>query len=201
MILRLGIHTPCLITPWTFRLKVAGYQFDTGSSVYGFKTGADLTTKDGMFMLRYEYGSDRINGQWNNIGAFVNIGFQMENIIRGESPFTAPEPVFKSPRNLRRMLAQKVKRDWNQQYAPGKAALAAAAVNGGGGGTLFVLEVVGEHSLEACQLFRIFRQLTIQLLDPDAYVIVTFDYNNTGQQALTIYCRWWLTVGDQLALI
>ena len=113
------------------RIKFAGYQFDTGSSVYGYKTGADLTTKDGMFMLRYEYGNDRINGAWNNIGAFVNIGFQMENILKGESPFTMPEPIFKSPRNLGRMMAQKVKRDWNQQYAPGRAALAAAAVGGG----------------------------------------------------------------------
>ena len=109
------------------RLKFAGYQFDTGSSVYGYKTGADLTTKEGMFMLRYEYGSDRINGQWNNIGAFVNVGFQMENVIKGESPFTMPEPIFKSPRNLRRMLTQKVKRDWTQQYAPGRAALSASS--------------------------------------------------------------------------
>jgi hypothetical protein len=112
------------------RLKFAGYKFDVGNSVYGYKTGADLTTKDGMFTLRYEYGNDKINGSWNNIGAFVNVGFQMENIIKGESPFTAPEPIFKSPRNLRRMLTQKVKRDWNQQYAPGRAALASAAVGG-----------------------------------------------------------------------
>lgn len=110
------------------RLKFAGYQFDVGNSVYGYKTGADLNTKDGMFMLRYEYGSDRINGQWNNIGAFVNVGFQAENIIRGESPFTAPEPVFKSPRNIRRMLTQKVKRDWNQQYGPGKTLLASSSL-------------------------------------------------------------------------
>jgi hypothetical protein len=112
---------------YDLRLKAAGYQFDTGNTVSGYRTGADLTTKNGMFMLRYEYGNDRINGSWNNVGAFVNIGFQMENIIKGESPFTAPEPVFKSPRNLRRMLAQTVKRDFNQQYAPGRAALAAAA--------------------------------------------------------------------------
>lgn len=111
------------------RLKFAGYQFDVGNSVYGYKTGADLTTRDGMFTLRYEYGNDRINGSWNNVGAFVNVGFQPENIVKGESPFTAPEPIFKSPRNLRRMLTQKVKRDWNQSYAPGRAALASAAVN------------------------------------------------------------------------
>ena len=111
------------------RLKFAGYQFDTGSSVYGYKTGADLTTKDGMFTLRYEYGNDRVNGSWNNIGAFVNVGFQMENVIKGENPFTMPEPIFKSPRNLRRMMTQKVKRDWNQQYAPGRVPFTASTAS------------------------------------------------------------------------
>ena len=99
--------------------------------MYGYKTGADLTTKNGMFTLRYEYGNDKLNGPWNNVGAFVNIGFQMENLIKGESPFTMPEPIFRSPRNLSRMLTQTVKRDWNQQYAPGRAALAAAAASPG----------------------------------------------------------------------
>ena len=94
-----------------------------------------------MFTLRYEYGNDRINGSWNNIGAFVNVGFQMENIIKGESPFTAPEPIFKSPRNLRRMLTQKVKRDWNQQYAPGRVRVASAS---SAGGCSLGSDVVGE---------------------------------------------------------
>ena len=116
------------------RLKFAGYQFVVVDSVYGYMTGADLTTRDGMFTLRYEYGNDRINGSWNNVGAFVNVGFQMENIIKGESPVTMPEPMFTVPRNLRQMLTQKVKRDWNQRHAPGRAVLAAAAVSGGGGG-------------------------------------------------------------------
>ena len=99
---------------YDLRLKLTGYKFDTGFDVYGYKTGADLTTRNGMFTMRYEYGYDRINGSWNNIGGFVNMGFQIENIIKGESPVTAPEPIFKSPRNLARMFTQKVKRDWNQ---------------------------------------------------------------------------------------
>ena len=159
------------------RLKFAGYQFDVGNSVYGYKTGADLTTKDGMFMLRYEYGSDRINGQWNNIGAFVNVGFQAENIIRGESPFTMPEPIFKSPRNLRRMLTQKVKRDWNQQYASGRAATAAAAVNGGG--LVWVTPSPGGGDLGSVYTGT-FAPVDRALLDPDAYVIVSFTYTNTS---------------------
>ena len=165
------------------RLKFAGYQFDTGSSVYGYKTGADLTTKDGMFMLRYEFGSDRINGQWNNIGAFVNIGFQMENIIRGESPFTAPEPVFKSPRNLKRMLTQKVKRDWNQQYAPGRAALAAAAVSGG------VVEFIPvPDAMTNINSGRVFSLSGVDYarLAPDSFVRVTLDYENNSATGVRV---------------
>jgi Inverse autotransporter, beta-domain len=99
------------------RLKATGYQFDIGSAVYGWRTGADLTTRDGVFSLKYEYGHDRVNGDYNTVGGFVNIGFQLENVLNGESPFTAPEPIFNSPRNLRRMLTQKAKRDWHQPTA------------------------------------------------------------------------------------
>lgn len=99
------------------RLKLAGYQFDVGDKVYGWRGGADLTTRDGVFTLRYEYGSDRLNGQYNTLGGFINIGFQLENLLSRESPFTLPEPVFKSPRDLRRFLALKVKRNWQQPAA------------------------------------------------------------------------------------
>ena len=99
------------------RLKATGYQFDIGSPVYGWRTGADLTTRDGVFSLKYEYGHDGVNGSYNTVGGFVNIGFQLENVLNGESPFTLPEPIFNSPRNLRRMLTQKVKRDWHQPTA------------------------------------------------------------------------------------
>jgi hypothetical protein len=78
---------------------------------------ADLTTKNGMFTLRYEYGSDLLNGQYNTVGGFVNVGFQLENLLNGESPFTMPDPVFRSPRNLQRMLGLKVKRNWHQPEA------------------------------------------------------------------------------------
>jgi hypothetical protein len=94
------------------RLKVAGYQFDAGQRIGGWRGGADLTTRDGLFTLRYEHGSDRINGDYNTVGGFVNVGFQLENLLSGESPFSRPEPVFRSPRDLRRLLSQKVKRNW-----------------------------------------------------------------------------------------
>jgi hypothetical protein len=99
------------------RLKLIGYQFDVGTPVRGWRGGADLTTRDGMFSLRYEHGHDRVDGDYNTVGGFVTVGLQLENVLKGESPFTAPEPVFKSPRDLRRLLGLKVKRNWHQPEA------------------------------------------------------------------------------------
>ncbi len=99
------------------RLKVVGYQFDVGEKLNGWRGGADLTTRDGVFTLRYEHGHDRLNGYYNTVGGFVNVGFQLENVVKGEIPFTMPEPVFQSPRNLLRLLTQKVKRNWHQPDA------------------------------------------------------------------------------------
>jgi len=80
--------------------------------------GADLTTRDGVFTLRYEYGYDPIDGHYNTVGGFVNVGFQLENLLGGESPFSLPEPVFRSPRDIRRLLGLKVKRNWHQATTP-----------------------------------------------------------------------------------
>lgn len=96
------------------RLKLVGYQFDIGTGVRGWRGGADLTTRNGVFTARYEYGHDAIDGYYNTVGGFVNVGFNLENLVHGESPFTLPEPVFRSPRDLRRLLGLKVKRNWHQ---------------------------------------------------------------------------------------
>jgi hypothetical protein len=96
------------------RLKLVGYQFDIGTPVQGWRGGADLTTRDGMFTLRYEHGRDPINRDYNTVGGFVTVGLQLENLLSGQSPFTFPEPVFRSPRDLRRLLGLKVKRNWHQ---------------------------------------------------------------------------------------
>lgn len=95
------------------RLKAVGYQFDTGTPIRGWRGGADLTTRDGVLSVRYEYGNDPLNGYYNTVGGFVNIGFQLENLLRGDNPFSFPEPVFRSPRNLRRLLGVKVRRNWH----------------------------------------------------------------------------------------
>ncbi|MFH1113433.1 MAG: hypothetical protein V1792_05885 [Pseudomonadota bacterium] len=96
------------------RLKVAAYQFNIGDNVYGWNAGAELKTRDGVFSLRYDVGNDKINRTYQTVGGFVNIGLQLDNLLRGESPFTKPEPIFRSPRNLWRMLTQNVYRNWYQ---------------------------------------------------------------------------------------
>jgi hypothetical protein len=96
------------------RLKITGYQFDIGNRVDGWNAGAELKSRDGMFVVKYAVGHDKVNQTYQTVGGFVNVGFQLENLFKGESPFTMPEPIFKSPRSLRYMLTDKVKRDWHQ---------------------------------------------------------------------------------------
>jgi hypothetical protein len=99
------------------RLKLTGYRFDARTKVYGWNAGAQVTTRNGMFSVKAEAGRDRLNGDYYTVGGFVNVGLQMERLLAGKSPFTAPEPLFRSPRNLRRLLASKVKRNWHQPAA------------------------------------------------------------------------------------
>ncbi len=95
------------------RLKVTGYQFALNNSKkYGIRSGAEITTADGVFRLSVDGGQDAVSGTYGNIGGYVNVGFQLEKLLYGENPFAMPEPVFKSPRNLRRLLARPVRRLW-----------------------------------------------------------------------------------------
>jgi hypothetical protein len=161
------------------RLKATGYQFDIGSAVYGWRTGADLTTRDGVFSLKYEYGHDRVNGSYNTVGGFVNIGFQLENILNGESPFALPEPIFNSPRNLRRMLTQKVKRDWHQPTAVVQSRSSASGETGGAGGGCdrFVPSIPVTANIPTNSSFPAFPHAS---LDPTKHIVVEFDYDFTG---------------------
>ncbi len=94
------------------RLKLTGYRFDIGTSQYGGNADAELKSKNGVFSLRGGVGHDPVNGWYHTVGGFVNVGVQFSKIFSGESPFTAPEPIFKSPRNLRRLLSRKVDRNY-----------------------------------------------------------------------------------------
>jgi len=109
-----GYSQPIFDRALDLRLSMAGYQYDIGSKIYGWRGGVELTNPGGTLTVRYEQGEDRINGSYSIIGALVNVGFQVEQLLRGQNPFSMPEPVFRSPRNLDRLLVQKVRRNWHQ---------------------------------------------------------------------------------------
>ncbi|MFC1835899.1 inverse autotransporter beta domain-containing protein [Thermodesulfobacteriota bacterium] len=99
------------------RVKITGYNYYAMSPLRGWKAGVDLTTRDGLISLSYQNGHDRLSGSYHSVGAELNVAFDLEGIVRGENPFSMPEPVFRSPRNLRRILIQAVKREWHQPAA------------------------------------------------------------------------------------
>ena len=114
-----GYSTPLFGSSVDLRLKGALYNFDVGNNVYGYMTGADLTTRNGLFTFTYEYGDNRINGAWNNFGVFLNLGFLLSNYIIGDNPFTMPEPVSTNgQRNLSRMMSSGVSRTASSMVPP-----------------------------------------------------------------------------------
>ncbi|MBI5249289.1 MAG: inverse autotransporter beta domain-containing protein [Desulfomonile tiedjei] len=111
--LEAGYSIPVLERSMDLRMKITGYQFGFGNHrESGWKTGGELTTADGVFRLSAEYGKDGVFGSYGIVGGYVNIGFRIENLLKGESPFDSPEPVFRSPRNFTRLLTRPVKRNW-----------------------------------------------------------------------------------------
>jgi hypothetical protein len=108
------------------RLSVTGYKFDTGSGVYGYYAGTELKSRNGVFVLKYDVGHDNSNLTYQAVGAFMNIGFRLENLVAGESPFEMPKPVFQSPRNLAGLTETKVKRDWKHTTHVAQAAVLSA---------------------------------------------------------------------------
>ncbi len=119
------------------RLSTTGYKFDIGEGVYGWDAGAELKSRDGVFVLTYRVGDDRINETYHTVGGFINVGLQLERIFSGENPLTMPEPIFRSPRNLAKMLDQKVKRNWFQPASVVVSRPTGALAGGGGGSTIF----------------------------------------------------------------
>ena len=94
------------------RLSATGYKFDCGSSVYGYYAGAELKSRDGMYVVKYDVGYDNANQVYQSVAAFMNMGFQLENLLDGKSPFVKPKPVFQSPRNMTTLTEAKVNRNW-----------------------------------------------------------------------------------------
>ena len=97
------------------RLNATGYRFGALDPVYGTRLGAELKTRDGLFTVKYEISHDKLNGTYHEVGGLVNLGLGLGNLLNGESPVFIPEPIFRSPRNLRRLLTQKVRRRWHAQ--------------------------------------------------------------------------------------
>ena len=108
------------------RLSVTGYKFDTGSGVYGYYAGAELKSRDGVFVLKYDVGYDNVNQAYQSVAAFINTGFQLENLIAGKSPFVMPKPVFQSPRNVTQLTETKVNRNWRHNTQAAILALLSA---------------------------------------------------------------------------
>jgi len=108
------------------RLSVTGYKFDTGSGVYGYYAGAELKSRDGVFVLKYDVGYDNANQAYQSVAAFINTGFQLENLIAGKSPFVMPKPVFKSPRNVTHFSEAKVNRNFRYNTQSAQSAILSA---------------------------------------------------------------------------
>ena len=95
------------------RLYGTAYKFDDKSGVWGWQAGFELKTPNGVMSAKGETAYDHVNNSYQTVSAFVNIGFQLENLLSGRNPFAMPERIFNSPRNFNR-LTDKAKRNWQQ---------------------------------------------------------------------------------------
>lgn len=84
----------------------------------GYKVGLDVSTQNRMGLISCEYGHDGFRGNVHILTGTVSIPFQPEVILRGENPFSVASGVTEgdsgSSRLMRKMLAQRVRREWHQ---------------------------------------------------------------------------------------
>ncbi len=91
------------------RLSGTAYRFQTGRDLWGGKGSAELKTRDGMFLLKYDAAYDDVNKTYHTVGAFINVAFGLDWNDDGiDLAFRKPEPIFRSPLNFRRKLTQPV---------------------------------------------------------------------------------------------
>jgi hypothetical protein len=109
-----GYSYPLFNRSIDLRLNFGGYQLDTGERVYGWKAGVEATTGNGVLTFRYEHGEDKLSSGYNLIGGSVNLVLSFEDLLSARNPISFPQPVFRSERNLPRLLTKKVARNWNQ---------------------------------------------------------------------------------------
>lgn len=108
------------------RLSATGYKLECGSNVYGYYGGAELKTRDGMFVAKYDVGYDNAFEVYQSVAAFVNMGLQLENLLEGKSPLVKPKPVFQSPRNMTTLTQAKPTRNWKHTTQAATSAVAKA---------------------------------------------------------------------------
>jgi hypothetical protein len=112
------------------RLSATGYKLECGSNVYGYYGGAELKSRDGVYVVKYDVGYDNANQVYQSVAAFMNMGLQLENLLDGKSPFVKPKPVFQSPRNMTTLTEAKPNRNWRHTtQAATSAFLSARAQN------------------------------------------------------------------------
>jgi hypothetical protein len=93
------------------RLFTTIYDFDDESGVLGWQAGGELKSPNGVVSIKGETGHDPVNGSYQSLSAFINIGFQVEKLAQGKNPFVMPEPIFSSPRTMNR-VTHKVTRNY-----------------------------------------------------------------------------------------
>ena len=109
-----------------FRLSATGYKLECGSNVYGYYAGAELKSRDGVYVVKYDVGYDNAFDVYQSVAACVNMGLQLENILDGKSPFVKPKPVFQSPRNISALTQAKPNRNWKHTTQAATSAIVGA---------------------------------------------------------------------------
>jgi len=108
------------------RLSATGYKLECGSNVYGYYGGAELKSRDGVYVVKYDVGYDNAFDVYQSVAAFVNMGFQLENLLDGKSPFVKPKPIFQSPRNMTTLTQAKPSRNWKHTTQAATSAVSKA---------------------------------------------------------------------------
>jgi len=117
--LEAGYTVPAIADLADLRIKANAYRFGNETvMMQGYKVGLDLSTRNRMGMITYEYGCDGFRDQVHILRGNVSIPFQPELLLRWENPFSvataAQETDAGSSRLIRKMLTQRVRREWHQ---------------------------------------------------------------------------------------
>jgi len=71
-------------------LKAGAYRLFSYEFLYGWTGTVEANLFDGTLNLKYELGYDLANQQYHILGVNLNVGFHLDRLVRGESPFDTP---------------------------------------------------------------------------------------------------------------